>query len=155
MHIPPRTAGVTAVKAHTSYAARRILLPLQRFVYTETTGGIVLLVAAVTALAWANSPFAATYERFWSLEVALRIGRTVVSHTVREWINDGLMTLFFFVVGLEIKRELARRLVRLAARVFASDLRNWRHGRARPLLIMSLIAGHPKFPVGVSRWLPT
>jgi Na+:H+ antiporter, NhaA family len=108
MHIPPRTAGVTAVKAHTSYAARRILLPLQRFVHTETMGGIVLLVAAVAALAWANSPFGATYEKFWSLEVALRIGQTVVSHTVREWINDGLMTLFFFVVGLEIKRELVR-----------------------------------------------
>jgi Na+:H+ antiporter, NhaA family len=108
MHIPPRTAGVTAVKADTSFAARRILVPLQRFVHTETTGGIVLLVAAVAAIAWANSPFGASYERFWSLEVAFRVGQTAISHTLREWINDGLMTLFFFVVGLEIKRELVR-----------------------------------------------
>lgn len=108
MHIPPRTHGVTVVKARTSYAARHLLLPLQRFIHTETTGGIVLLLAAITAIIWANSAFSASYEAFWNLEAAFHFGHTTISHTFRDWINDGLMTLFFFVVGVEIKRELTR-----------------------------------------------
>jgi NhaA family Na+:H+ antiporter len=83
-----------------------VLLPVQRFIHTETTSGIVLLAATVLALLWANSPWSASYERFWNSTVALQLGGWGISHSVREWINDALMVVFFFVVGLEVKREL-------------------------------------------------
>lgn len=72
------------------------------FLETETTGGVVLLGAAVVALIWANL-IGNGYESFWGTE--LSIG--TLTNDLRHWVNDGLMTLFFFVVGLEIKRELA------------------------------------------------
>lgn len=75
---------------------------IARFLQAEASGGVVLLVAAVTAVAWANSPWDHSYHDVWS-------------HDVRHWVNEGLMALFFFVVGLEIKRELV-----------AGDLQDWR-----------------------------
>ncbi len=66
----------------------------------------MLLVGAVLALAWANSPWQATYESLWTTELAVEVGRFSLSEDLRHWVNDGLMTLFFFVIGLEIKREL-------------------------------------------------
>jgi Na+:H+ antiporter, NhaA family len=74
--------------------------------HVEAAGGIVLLAATAVALGWANSPWSASYESFWSTEVALDVGGRVVVEDLRHWVNDGLMALFFFVVGLEIKREL-------------------------------------------------
>lgn len=84
----------------------RFVTPFQRFIHTEAAGGAVLLVAAVIALAIANSRFGPDYESFWATPVALRFGGIVWEHPLRHWINDGLVTLFFFVVGLEIKREV-------------------------------------------------
>jgi Na+:H+ antiporter, NhaA family len=69
-------------------------------------GGGVLLLAAITALVIAKSAFGPSFESFWTTTVGLRFGATVWEHSLRHWINDGLVTLFFFVVGLEIKREL-------------------------------------------------
>jgi Na+:H+ antiporter, NhaA family len=83
-----------------------IATPFQRFVHTESAGGGVLLLAAITALVIANSAFGPSFESFWTTTVGLRFGATVWEHSLRHWINDGLVTLFFFVVGLEIKREL-------------------------------------------------
>jgi Na+:H+ antiporter, NhaA family len=68
----------------------------------------VLLVATVMALAWANSPARASYDALWNTEVALRAGSHVVADDLRAWVNDGLMVLFFFVVGLELKREIVQ-----------------------------------------------
>ena len=65
----------------------------------------MLLLAAVVALAWANSPWGETYERFWNTSAELRLGSWAIGDDLRHWVNDGLMTLFFLVVGLEIKRE--------------------------------------------------
>jgi NhaA family Na+:H+ antiporter len=79
---------------------------LQAFLETEVSGGVLLLVAALIALAWANSPLAGGYERLWQTELTLQIGPWTIEEDLRHWVNDGLMTLFFFVVGLEIKREL-------------------------------------------------
>ena len=86
--------------------ARLIARPMRRFLDTEAAGGIVLLVATCAALLWANSPVGASYGSFWSTEIAIDIGRFELSEDLRHWINDGLMVIFFFVVGLEIKREL-------------------------------------------------
>ena len=107
MHAPHRNRWETTIKDHRS-AARHILLPLQRFLHTETTGALILLAAALAALIWANSPFSDFYVQLWDAVFSLKLGSIIVSHTLREWINEELMTVFFFVVGLEIKRELVR-----------------------------------------------
>ncbi len=85
---------------------RRVPRVLRQFLETEAAGGIVLLVAAVVALLWANSPWSASYESLWHTDLSVGLGRFVLSEDLRHWVNDGLMALFFFVVGLEIKREL-------------------------------------------------
>jgi NhaA family Na+:H+ antiporter len=84
----------------------RIATPFQRFIHTEAAGGVVLLLAAIVALVVANSPLGPSVEAFWKTPIGFRIGGFALEHSLRHWINDGLVTLFFFVVGLEIKREL-------------------------------------------------
>ena len=105
MHIPARSRGSALAKAESSFVAQRILLPAQHYLHTEITSGILLVAAAVAALIWANSSVGNSYGRFWDTHFALQFGIFSISHTLREWINDGLMAIFFFVVGLEIKRE--------------------------------------------------
>jgi NhaA family Na+:H+ antiporter len=84
----------------------RILGPLERFLHIEAAGGIVLLLCAVVALGLANSPFGAAYHHFWETEIGFHVGALRLVHSLEHWINDGLMVVFFFVVGLEVKREL-------------------------------------------------
>ena len=91
--------------------ARRVGQPVRRFLHVEASGGIVLLLAAVAALIWANSPWSDSYYNFWHTDFALNIGSYQMggeSHhlTLETLVNDALMAIFFFVVGLEIKREL-------------------------------------------------
>ena len=64
------------------------------------------MVAALVALAWANSPWHSSYAAIWHLRVPLQLGGFAFDHDLHFWINDGLMTVFFFVVGLEIRREM-------------------------------------------------
>lgn len=93
-------------------------LPFSRFLRIEAAAGVLLLVAATTALFLANSPWADSFLGFWEIPVGLRFGALDFSRSLRHWINDGLMTLFFFVVALELKRELVLgelRDLRLAA----------------------------------------
>jgi Na+:H+ antiporter, NhaA family len=85
---------------------RLLVRPLREFLATEAAGGIILLLATVIALGWANSPWRGGYESFWSTELSLAIGSFELSHDLRSWVTDGLMTIFFFVVGVEIKREV-------------------------------------------------
>jgi NhaA family Na+:H+ antiporter len=84
----------------------RLLAPLRNFLHTEASGGLLLMAAAMVALVWANSPFAASYELLWNTPLALRIGQFGLTESLHFWINDGLMAIFFLVVGLEIKREV-------------------------------------------------
>jgi NhaA family Na+:H+ antiporter len=81
--------------------------PLQVFLRTEAGSASLLLAATIVALVWANSPLADVYEDLWSTELAITIGSAELREDLRHWVNDGLMVLFFFVVGLEIRRELA------------------------------------------------
>ncbi len=83
----------------------RVLGPFERFAAREIAGGIVLLACTVVALAWANSSWAASYHALWHLEIVLGASGEVARFTLHELINDGLMAVFFFLVGLEIKRE--------------------------------------------------
>src|ERR1043166_10189555 len=78
----------------------------QRFFRTETIGGLVLLAFGLAALAIANSPLAEIYNHLWEIPLTLGIVDHQLSLTLHEWINDGLMAVFFLLVGLEIKREL-------------------------------------------------
>lgn len=83
-----------------------ITSPFMRFARMEAAGGIVLLAATVVALVWANSPWGETYHQVFELPITIGFGKVVVTENWHEWINDGLMSLFFFLVGLEIKREV-------------------------------------------------
>ena len=87
--------------------AGRYLAPVgDEFVAVEALGGIVLLFAAACALVWANSPWSDSYTDLWSSDLTLGVGGAAITEDLRHWVNDGLMTVFFFVVALEIKREL-------------------------------------------------
>jgi NhaA family Na+:H+ antiporter len=98
---------------------RRTLPPVvRRFIETEAAGGLVLVIAAVVALAWANSPWRDTYTTIWESRVVLRVGAFGFNGDLHGFVNEALMTIFFLVVGLEIKRELVTgdlRDVRVAA----------------------------------------
>src|SRR4051794_15996161 len=86
--------------------ARNLATPVRDYLSTETGGAAVLLAATIAALLWANSPWSDSYESFWGTELAVRLGDSGISMDLRGWVNEGLMTLFFLVVGLEAKREL-------------------------------------------------
>jgi Na+/H+ antiporter NhaA len=80
--------------------------PVRAFVATEVGSALFLLAAALVALVWANSPWGATYEELWTSELSIRLAGAELSMELRDWVNDGLMAFFFFVIGLEIRREL-------------------------------------------------
>jgi Na+:H+ antiporter, NhaA family len=93
----------------------RLPTALREYLRNEAAGGVVLMVAAAVALGWANSPWRAAYDALWETRLAFELGRFGIEADLRHWVNDGLMTLFFLVVGLEIKRELV-----------AGELATWR-----------------------------
>jgi NhaA family Na+:H+ antiporter len=83
----------------------RVLSPFSRFFRTESAGGLVLMACTLAAVAWANSPWSGAYHHLWETKLTVGVGAWSISHTLHHWINDGLMAVFFFLVGLEIKRE--------------------------------------------------
>lgn len=90
-----------------SIAERLFINPINRFISKSTTGGIVLFLSAVVALFLANSPWQHEYHQFWETEIGLEVdGLFSFKKSLHHWINDGLMAIFFFVVGLELKREI-------------------------------------------------
>src|SRR5437764_12062131 len=99
------TAASPAATGRTAWA-RNLAAPIRSFLDAETGGALVLAAGAVAALVWANSPWPHSYESFWGTELSVRVGRHVLTTDLRGAINEGLMTLFFLVVGLEAKREL-------------------------------------------------
>jgi Na+:H+ antiporter, NhaA family len=84
----------------------RFIRPFQEFAAKEASGGILLLAATLAALAWVNSPWTSSYFAVWHTMLTIAFGASALSRDLHFWVNDGLMALFFFVVGLEIKREL-------------------------------------------------
>jgi Na+/H+ antiporter NhaA len=114
----------TALYAGRTAWARNLATPVRDFLGTETGSAIFLLAATVLALVWANSPWSHTYESVWTTELSIRLGSAGISMDLRHWVNEGLMTLFFLVVGLEAKRELdlgeLRERRRLAVPVLAA-----------------------------------
>ncbi len=86
--------------------ARNLAAPVRSFLSTETGGAAVMLAAAVAALLWANSPWPHSYESFWTTVASVHVGSASITLDLRHVVNQGLMTLFFLVVGLEAKRQL-------------------------------------------------
>jgi NhaA family Na+:H+ antiporter len=84
----------------------RVLSPFGRFMRTESSGGIVLIACTVAAVFLANSPWSGAYHHFWETELSVGVGGYRLAYPLHHWINDGLMAVFFFLVGLEIKREV-------------------------------------------------
>ena len=87
--------------------ASRLSAPIERFLSLETASGVLLLLAAAIALVWANSPWSSSYGALWHTKVSIGIGSWTIAQPLHFWINDFLMTVFFLVAGLEIKREIA------------------------------------------------
>ena len=116
------------------------LSPLRDFLHTEAAGGILLAVGAIAAMVWANSPWSSSYEQLWTTPVSLTVGSHSLQLLLRQWINEGLITIFFFVVGLEIKRELVSGQLatkRAALLPIAAAV----GGMAAPALLFLAIAG--------------
>jgi Na+:H+ antiporter, NhaA family len=117
--------------------------PLERFLRIEAASGILLLLAAATALVWANSPWAASYTALWHTPLGIRIGGFEFERSLEWFVNDGLMVIFFFVVGLEIRRE-----------VHHGELSEWRRaalpaaaalgGMVAPAALYMVFAGGPE-----------
>lgn len=85
---------------------KKISTPFERFMHAQTTTGMILMCMTLVALVLANSPLTESYADFFHTKVELNVGSWEFSHTIHHWINDGLMAIFFFVIGLEIKREI-------------------------------------------------
>jgi Na+:H+ antiporter, NhaA family len=152
---PPTATGDRAGAMQVA-RVERWLAPLKRFLHIESASGIVLLVCTTLALILPNSLLAASFAALWKMKVQLTIGSFSLSDTLGHLvINDGLMVSFFFVVGLEIKRELV-----------ASELRDPRNallpvfGAAGCMIVPALVylacsGGNPGKAAGPSRWPPT
>jgi NhaA family Na+:H+ antiporter len=84
----------------------RVLTPFEEFIHRETAGSVILIACTALALVAANSPLSGAYDALLHTRLVIALGSWTLDHTLHHWINDGLMALFFFVVGLEIKREV-------------------------------------------------
>ena len=133
----------------------RAAQPLVRFLHIEAAGGILLAAATSVALVWANSSWDTGYESLWATEVRVEIGSYSFVADLRHVVNDLLMAVFFFVVGMEIKRELVvgelrdRRSVALPAMAAVG-------GMIVPAAIyLAFNAGGEELAGGGSRWRPT
>ena len=132
--------------------ALRVVGPIERFMHIEAASGLVLVIAAAVALIWANSALGHTYGELWHTPIRLGFGEWAFEEDLHFWINDFLMAIFFFVVGLEIKREIIEGAL--------SDIRRATLPIAPPSAVWSSrrVYTSPSMPVaprvtrGVSRW---
>lgn len=95
------------MKSYHTPAEKYIIKPVNQFISKSTTGGIILFIAAIIAIFFANSPWATDYHSVWQHKIGISLGNLELKMSLHHWINDGLMAIFFFVVGLELKRELS------------------------------------------------
>lgn len=118
----------------------RLLAPFRDFSAREASGGLLLMGAALIALVWANSPFADSYASLWRTPLTVGLGDVALSKSVHLWINDGLMAIFFLVVGLEIKREVLVGELASARRAIL-PIAAAAGGAVLPAILFLLIAG--------------
>jgi len=118
----------------------RLTRPLQRFLHIEASSGLVLILATAVALVAANTSFRESYTQFWNMNLTLGVGKWALSYPLWYWVNDGLMTVFFFLVGLEIKREIVSGELREVRRLI-SPVAAALGGAAVPAVIYLLLLG--------------
>jgi len=94
------------MKKESGVIGRAMLNPFQKFFLVGSSSGILLFSATIIALIWANSPFADTYQSFWQYKIGVTSEGFELTKSLKLWVNDGLMAIFFFLIGMEIKREL-------------------------------------------------
>jgi len=94
------------IKTEAKKITQLIADPFERFLQLQSSGGLLLILATVIAMIWSNSGYSASYFSLWEQHLSIGYGTFKFSRSLHWWINDGLMTIFFFVVGLEIKREV-------------------------------------------------
>ncbi len=87
-------------------AFKKVSTPFEEFLHAQTTTGLILIIMTILALILANSPLYETYSHIFHMNIDLNVGTWALSHSLHHWINDGLMAIFFFIIGLEIKREI-------------------------------------------------
>ncbi len=101
-----QTPNVTSSESALERAFDKVITPFEEFIHHETTSGILLMLCAIVAIVVANSVFYDAYQQILGAKFAISLGPWILEKNLHHWINDGLMALFFFVVGLEIKREI-------------------------------------------------
>ncbi len=102
----PKKRKINKIKIVDSTPLDTILNPIRKFLKIQASGGIILIIVTVLALLWANSPYSDYYFALWNLKLSVGFEKIYFDKSILFWINDGLMAVFFFLVGLEIKREL-------------------------------------------------
>ncbi|HEY4281252.1 MAG TPA: Na+/H+ antiporter NhaA [Conexibacter sp.] len=135
----PTTEGVDQTTPRRRELLAQLGLPLRSFIATEGGSAGLLLLAAIAALLWANSPAASSYDSFWNTALVIRLGHWTLDLTLREWLDEGLMALFFFVVGLEVRQEWTLGELRDRSRVVVPVIAGF-GGMIAPALLFLLIA---------------
>ncbi|AGC75874.1 NhaA family Na+:H+ antiporter [Nonlabens dokdonensis] len=126
---------------------KSILSPFQKFIKIESLSGILLLGATIIALIWANSPYAGNYEAIWNYELGITTQSFEFTKPLILWINDGLMAVFFFLIGLEIKREVLIGELNTAKKL-AFPLFGALGGMIIPIALFFIINQNPETQVG-------
>ncbi len=141
------------------YVPRTVVQPIQRVLAHEAAGGVVMLIAAAVAIVWANSPWSATrYTDLWQTPLRVELGGLLhLDHlSLQTWVNDALMTVFFLLVGVEIKREVVHGELR-DLRAVALPVIAALGGMIVPAVIYAGLnaGGAGQRRLGASRWRPT
>jgi Na+/H+ antiporter 1 len=134
-----------------AHQVRRVLDPVVEFLRIEAVGGAVLLAATIAALVVANSPVADSYQRLWLQELTV----AGLQWELRHWVNDALMTIFFLVIGLEVKRELTIGRLRDPRRATLPILAALAGRRSRPWSSWPSTPAARRPGAGPSPWPPT
>jgi Na+:H+ antiporter, NhaA family len=100
------TSARTTTRSSSRHLIAQLSAPVRRFIATEAASAALLVVATVIALLWVNSPWGDSYDRFWHTDFTVQFGAKEVSGSLQHWVNEGLMVFFFFLIGMEVRREL-------------------------------------------------
>src|SRR5690554_2314152 len=126
---------------------KRILVPFQELVKNDSFSGVLLFIASVVALIWANSPFGDFYQDLWQYKVGIKTEDFELYKPLILWVNDGLMAVFFFLIGLEVKREILVGELNTMKKL-AFPLLGALGGVVFPILIFTLLNNNPETSQG-------
>ncbi len=102
----PVTSARTTTRSSSRHLIAQLSAPVRRFIATEAASAALLVIATVVALVWVNSPWGDSYDRLWRTDFTVQFGSKGVTESLQHWVNEGLMVFFFFLIGMEVRREL-------------------------------------------------